>query len=73
MSFLNFLMILFKFIYFYILIFKTIIFKLFDSKMKIIRDESQHNDLERNSIVIYFDKTKNSSTIINFYRILNAF
>jgi hypothetical protein len=53
--------------------FQSYIFKLFDSKMKIVRDENQHNDLEKNSIVVHFDKTKNSSTNIDFYRTANAF
>jgi hypothetical protein len=29
------------------------IFKLFDSKMKIVRDESQHNDSEKNFVVVH--------------------
>ncbi len=54
---------------------QSYIFKLFDSKMKIVRDENQHNNLEKNSVVVHSDKIKNSSTstIIDFYRISNAF
>ncbi len=34
--------------------------------MKIVRDKNQHNNLEKIFVVVHFDKTKNSSTVIDF-------
>jgi hypothetical protein len=34
--------------------FQSYIFKLFDSKMKIVRNETQHNDFEKDFVVVHY-------------------